>query len=152
METDDGGEHITYLPGEGDPHTIKWRGVEFRANTPVWSDNSDMIEAARTNRFFRVGDASHERRHDEAPQDAMEYRRHVLNWMKSVTTVDQLVTNWSADRSLRDKCEVADDDIRYLGTLIEPKLRDMRAAEGLSETAMASIWIKHGVLELPWRA
>ena len=50
-----GEDHVTYLPGEGDPPTTTWRGEEFRANVPVRITDPDHIEAARTNRFFRVG-------------------------------------------------------------------------------------------------
>ena len=82
----------------------------------------------------------------------MDYRGYVLEWMKSVSTIEDLVKHWAADRNLRVKCEVGEDDIRYLGTLIEPKLRQMRLQAGLSDTAVADIWVKHGVLDLPWRA
>jgi hypothetical protein len=50
------GQDVTYVPGEGDPVSVKWRGLEFKANTAVWVANSEMLDAALGNRFFRVGD------------------------------------------------------------------------------------------------
>jgi hypothetical protein len=49
------GEDVTYLPGPGDPPTIEWRGVEFRAGEAKRLTDIGHIEAARSNRFFRVG-------------------------------------------------------------------------------------------------
>ena len=146
------GEDVTYLPGDGDPAKTKWRGVEFHANVPVRIVDSDHIEAARGSRYFRVGNDGPKENPNEGPKDAMDYRGHVIEWMKRVETIEDLVKNWAADRNLRIKCEVGDDDIRYLGTLFEPKIRAMRNQEALNEAGVAAIWIKHGVLELPWRA
>lgn len=151
----DDGEDVVYMPGEGDPSSCKWRGIEFKANIPVRvreSDRPGMLEAARGNRFFRVGSEKSQNENFGPPKTAMEYRAYVVDWMKEVSTVDQLVAHWAADRQLRVTCEVGQDDIAYLGTLVEPKLKQMRMAEGLSESQAAELWIKHGVLELPWRA
>ena len=145
------GELVTYLAGDGDPATLKWRGVEFKANVPQRITDKAHIAAARTNRFFRVGNETKEAP-NAAPEDSMDYRAHVVEWMRGVTTVEGLVKNWAADRALRVKCEVGEDDVKFLGTLIEPKLRDMRNAEGLSHPQIAQLWMDHGVLELPWRA
>jgi hypothetical protein len=46
---------VTYLPGDGDPPTTQWRGVEFRAGETIRLTDPAHIEAAKTNRFFRVG-------------------------------------------------------------------------------------------------
>ena len=147
------GEDVTYLPGEGDPAKIKWRGMEFKANVPLRVVDEEHLEAARGNRYFRVGAGrTGEANPNLGPLDAMDYRGHVLEWAKTVDTVESLVKHWAADRNLRVKCQVGDDDVRYLGTIIEPKLRLMRNAEGLNEAGVAEIWIRHGVLELPWRA
>jgi hypothetical protein len=82
----------------------------------------------------------------------MEYRGHVVDWLKNVETIDQFVIKWAADRDLRETCEVGQDDVSYLGTLVEPKLRAMRLAEGKSENDVAGVFVKRGVLELPWRS
>ena len=146
------GEFITYVPRFGHSETTKWRGVEFTANVPVRITDESHIEAARANSFYRVGNEIRKDVPNGPPADAMEYRGHVMGWIGGVTTIEQLVTHWAADRDLRTKLEVGYDDIQYLGTLIEPKLRLMRHAEGLSQAQIADIWIKHGVLDLPWRA
>ena len=146
------GEDVVYLPGDGDPAKLIWRGIEFLANVAQRVLDPDHIEAARGNRYFRVGNEGPKENPNEGPKDSMDYRGYVLEWMKSVSTIEDLVKHWAADRNLRVKCEVGEDDIRYLGTLIEPKLRQMRLQAGLSDTAVADIWVKHGVLDLPWRA
>ena len=146
------GEYVTYLPDAGDPAIAICRGVEFKANVPTLVKDKDHIASARGSRFFRVGSDVVEENPNKAPQDAMDYRGHVLGWAKGVTTVEELVTRWARDRDLRMRCEVAHDDIQYLGTLIEPRLQKMRMAEGLSETQVAALWIKHGELVIPWKS
>ncbi|MBV8474519.1 MAG: hypothetical protein JO107_10270 [Hyphomicrobiales bacterium] len=149
----DEGEDVTYIPGPHDPVEVKWRGHAFKANVPKRVKDAEMIEAARGNRHFRVGaEALDAPNPNEPPKTAMGYRAWALNWMKGVESVDDLVSKWAGDRVLRQTCEVGSDDIAYLGTLIEPKLRALRLREGLDEQGVANIWIKHGVLELPWRA
>lgn len=146
------GEDLTYCPGEGDPNAIKWRGVEFKANVAVRVTDDEHISAARGNKFFRVGS---ERKNDApigSPKTAMEYRGHVVDWIKGCESVDQIAIHWAADRDLRVKCEIGRDDIDFLGTLVEPKLRALRMAEGLNEMQMAAVWVKHGVFEFPWRS
>ncbi len=146
------GEDVTYLPGEGDPHSVRWRGVEFKANVPVRITNASHLEAARGNRFYRVGAEASGEVNFGPPKTAMEYRGHVLDWLRSVETIDQLATHWAGDRNLRMACEVGQDDVSYLGTIVEPKLKALRLKEGLSDMDVAAVWVKHGVLDLPWRA
>lgn len=149
------GEELTYLPGPGDPPTTKWRGVEFKANIPVRVTVAEHIEAARTNRFFRVGkgDPNKPAGHNpnDGPKTAMEYRAHVVAWIKTCNSVEDLVKHWSDDRVLRQTCEVGDDDIKWLGTMAEPILRDLRMKQGMSDSDVARVWVKYGVLDLPWR-
>jgi hypothetical protein len=148
----DEGEDVVYTPGEGDPNTVKWRGIQFKANVPVRVTNAEHIEAARVNKFFRVGEARKNDAPIGSPKTAMEYRGHVVDWIKGCESVDQVAQHWAADRNLRVKCEVGQDDIDFLGTLVEPKLRALRLAEGLNEMQMAAVWVKHGVFEFPWRS
>lgn len=151
----DEGEELTYLPGPGDPATIKWRGVEFKANIPKRITDADHIAAARLNRFFRVGKDDPKdpgRNPNDGPKTPMEYRAHVIAWIKTCESVEDVVKHWSDDRVLRQTCEVGSDDITWLGAIVEPKLSDFRRKEGMSDAAVASVWIKYGVLDLPWRA
>lgn len=146
------GEDLTYVPGSDDPPTCKWRGREFRANVPMRIKDKSLIEAARVNRFFRVGGAGPEPGDNDPPKTAVQYRAHVVAWMKAVNTVDDLVVKWSEDRDMRRVCEVGHDDIDWLGRLFEPKLHHMRIEEQLSELDVAGVFVKHGILEIPWRS
>jgi hypothetical protein len=147
------GEDVVYHPGDGDPSSCKWRGVEFKANVPVRVMNADHVEAARGNKHFSVGsEDSGKGAPSGPPKTAMEYRAHVVDWMARVRSVDDIAKAWSADRPLREKCEVGQDDIAFLGTLFEPKLHQLRLAGGLSEVDVAGIWFRRGVMDLPWRS
>jgi len=146
------GEHVTYFPGRGDPDYAVWRGITFNAGEPVFVTDQSMVEAARGNRFFHVGEGKPQKDPLAPPVNAKEYRAHVVRWLKDTRSVDQLVGNWAGDRTLRQECEIGLDDIQWLGTLVEPKLRELSRAEGLDPSKVAEIWISHGILELPWRA
>jgi hypothetical protein len=146
------GELVMYCPSPGDPIKTKWRGVEFNANVPVRIFDAEHIEAARGNRQFSVGNKGPDDDNPGPPTTAMEYRGHVVDWLKTISTVDQFVAEWARDRTLRMACEVGVDDVNYLGTLIEPKLHAMRLAEGLSTNDVAAIFVKRGELEIPWRS
>lgn len=148
------GEDLTYLPGPGDPLTTHWRGVAFKAGETIRVTDPLHIEAARTNRFFRVGKGDPKdtgRNPNDGPKTAMEYRAHVVAWIKTCDSVEGLVKHWADDRVLRQTCEVGDDDVKWLGTLAEPVLYDLRRKQGMSDTDVARVWIKYGVLDLPWR-
>jgi hypothetical protein len=149
---DNAKERITYIPQEGDPHTTKWRGVEFKANVPYETSDADMIAVARGNKFFQVGDERNPDAPQGLPRDGMQYRGHVLGWFRTIESVEQLIRHWAGEQALRERCEVAFDDVAYLGTLIEPVLIRLRKAEGMSEKDVMNLWIKYGVLSLPWRA
>ena len=148
----DPGELVMYCPGAGDPTVTKWRGVEFKANVPVRIFDADHIEAARLNKTFSVGNSGPDDTAVGPPETAMQYRGHVVDWLKTVDSVDALAAKWAADRDLRGRCEVGLDDINYLGTIVEPKLHALRMAEGKSENDVATVWVKRGVLDIPWRS
>jgi len=144
-------ETITYMPGKGDPDVCSWRRMTFPAGVPVEVSDASMIKAARGNRYFHVGSGIPAKNPNRGPDDDMSYRGHVVEWLKETTTVDQLAEKWASEETLRQQCEIGDVGIRYLGTLIEPKLRDMALMEGLDSVAVAKLFIKHGILMLPWR-
>lgn len=151
-ETGFDGEDVTYIPGREDPPIAKWRGYEFMANVPLKIMDRDLIESARGNRFFRVGDQAPSGALNEPPKTSMQYRAHVLAWINAISTIDEMAKRWSADARLRTECEVGDDDIAWLGTLVEPRLHKMRMEAGLKEVDVAKIFVKHGVTQLPWRS
>lgn len=148
------GEDVTYTPGKGDPETVTWRGVEFTAGKPVRIKEMLHIDAARGNKHFRIGDGKSESELDKEPEDAVEYRAHVWRWINGpgMTRIDAICQKWSSESELRKKCEVGVDDVKMLGTLIEPKMKQLRMAEGLADMQVAQMWVAHGTLDLPWRA
>jgi hypothetical protein len=143
-------ETITYVPAEGDPAIVKWSNIVFEANKPQQVNghtgdplkkectkqerlNADVIERARKNRFFRVGPFNP---HDavkvekpEGPQNAAQYRLHASEWLKHVSSVEELNNKWIAEEPLRKQCEVGGDDIDYLMSLFTPKHAELRKRE-----------------------
>lgn len=146
------GEEIVYTPRAGDPETVSWRGHVFLANKPTTVRDQSLIAAARNNPFYRVGNSAPAVNRNDPPKTALEYRGYVVAWLKTVNSVQDLVTRWSNDRNLQHDCEVGSDDINYLGTLIDPEMRQLARQEGLTDQQVAGVWISHGILVLPWRS
>jgi hypothetical protein len=151
----DDGEDLTYLPGPQDPPSITWRGQVFRANVPKRIVDAEHLDAARGNKFFRVGksdpnDPDHNP-NDDPPATAMEYKAHVVAWLKTCDTVESVVKHWADDRQLRQACDVGEDDIKWLGTLAGPKLMEFKRREGMNDQNVAAMWVKYGFTEIPWR-
>lgn len=157
-------ETITYLPGQMDPPVIKWGGHTFHANTPKEITgnakgserdriNLQVIERARENKHFKVGSGSKARRPEKAlPTTAEEYRAYAVDWIKdpAIEHADELIGRFARDRELQLACEVGADDFSYLATLFMPRLHELSRADELSEPQVASLWINHGINQLPW--
>lgn len=156
-------ESITYLPGEGDPVTTTWCGHTFRANVPKDitgnPDGTDreqlnyhLIERARDNPSFKVGDARPKRKGGETPKTADEYRAYMAAWLQdiSIQHADQLIARFARDRELQAACDVGSSDFAIIATLFMPKLHDMAKADELTEGQVAQLWINHGINQLPW--
>jgi uncharacterized protein (DUF736 family) len=156
-------ESITYLPGDGDPSTVTWCGHTFRANvakeitghadgTDREQLNHQLIERARDNPHFKVGDARPKRTGREIPKTAEEYRAYMAAWLQdpSIQHADQLIARFAKDRELQAACEVGSDDFSLLATLFMPKLHEMAKADELTEGQVAQLWINHGINQLPW--
>jgi hypothetical protein len=144
-------ETITYVPGEGDPATVKWGGIVFEANKPQTINghtgdplkkectrqerlNADVIERARKNKFFRIG--AFDPRKDsvkveptEGPQNSAQYRQHAVTWFANVKSVEELDSKWIGEEPLRKECEVGGDDIDYLMSVFTPKRAELRKRE-----------------------
>jgi hypothetical protein len=157
-------ETVTYTPGPMDPSTVKWAGHTFQANVPKditgHADgtereklNHHLIERARENKHFTVGSARRPRRDADAlPKTSEEYKAYMVGWLKDpeIASTDQLIARFARDHDLQVACEVGHDDFSYLSTLFMPRLHELARADELSDPQVASIWISHGVNQLPW--
>ena len=128
-----GEDTVTYVPGEGDPIQVKWRGHAFRANVPKTIKNAEHLEAARGNPYLHVGPFD-PAKHGQPTvvkgppvTDGRSYRAHVVAWLKTCESAQDLVAKWAGDQKLRDLCEdIGAEDYAWLGTVIEPKLATLQ--------------------------
>jgi hypothetical protein len=115
--------------------------------------HAHLIERARDNKHFRVGTGPRVRRDLVAvPRTAEEYRGYFVEWLKdpAIQHADQLIARFAKDRELQLSCEVGSDDYSYLSTLFMPKLHDLARSDELTEQQVASLWLNHGIMQLPW--
>lgn len=148
------GEDVTYIPGPQDPASIRWRGILFQANVPIRIADDGHIDAARGNKFFRVGTGDKATQAEEPkpePTTPEAYRAWVIGWLDQVKTVDELLTKWSNDRYIRQNAQAGTLDIRQLGTIIDPRLNLMAKEQGLSDQQVGKLMLQHGLAEIPWR-
>lgn len=156
-------ETITYVPGPMDPVTVKWGGHVFQANVPKEITghaegnsrdqlNHSLIESARTNRHFTIGGERKKRDPLREPANADEYRKYCVDWLKdpAIATTDDLIARFARDRDLQKACEVGHDDYSYIATLFMPKLHELQRADELTDPQVATIWVNHGINQLPW--
>lgn len=124
------GENVTYVPGEGDPASIRWRGLTFHANIPLLITDEFHLLAAKGNKFFKVG----EFKPGDAvpveetglPKTSDQYRAHCVAWLKKVETTDELNRRWEGEEMLRRDCGVGTDDYDYLSSLLTPKRAELK--------------------------
>lgn len=145
-------ELVTYLPGPMDPPTTKWLGHTMHANVPKpITCHPDHMEIARGNKFFSVGNAPRARESNKPPKTSEEYRAYMIAWLgQKYDHTSDLIARFVRDRELQIACEVGADDYAYLGTLFMPKLHELARADEFSEQQVASMWLQHGVNQLPW--
>lgn len=159
-------ETITYVPGPMDPSVVKWGGMTFQANVPKEVTGHaegttaqqlahQVIERARENKHFRVGEGASSRPRREAvtlPKTSEEYRAYVVGWLKdpAIEHASDLIARFARDRELQAACEVGHDDFAYIATLFMPRLHELAKADELSEAQVSSLWINHGFNVLPW--
>lgn len=150
------GELVTYLPGEGDPSSVKWNGHIFNAHVPKRITDEGMIASAKGNKFFHVGHFDAAARQvalsavAELPATADQYRAHVVNWLKNVKTIHEMVTQWAAEHDLREACGVGSDDYSFIGSLFNPKMHELQQAAELNNTQLADLWRTYRVFQLPF--
>jgi hypothetical protein len=98
-------ETVTYTPGPGDPNETTWMGHKFKAHVPHPVRNAALIEKARGNKFFHVGDfdpAKHAYKETVAePKTAEAYRAWAVNWLRDVENVDALCERWANEAKMR---------------------------------------------------
>lgn len=162
-------ETLTYVPGEGDPASTKWGGHTFHANTPkeirghtegtrAEQINAQIIELARNNPFFRVGNERAPRREvPKEPTTPAEYKAYFVGWLKTFHPMDAegaladgLVGRFARDRKLHESCEIGADDFAFISDLFMPRLHEFAKADGLDAKGVAAVWLRHGYNQLPW--
>jgi hypothetical protein len=153
-------EQVTYIPGEGDPVSTKWHGIVFHANVPKTINKPILIEQARGNRFFKVGEFDPAR--DKVatievsdPKTPGEYRAHFVAWFNKLSVndtngINQMVAMWAKEQPMREMCEVGTDDYSYIGTLFNPKMHQLMMAANINPGQLAELWARHGVQQLPF--
>lgn len=129
----DADEKVTYTPGPGDPLEVVWMGHKFKAHVPHPVRNAKLIDMAKANRFFHVGEfdpAKHAYQETIAePKTAEAYRAWAVGWLKNVTSVDELCERWANEARMRNKLEVGYDDFYYMSHLFQSRLDDLLRRE-----------------------
>jgi hypothetical protein len=160
-------ETVTYVPGPMDPVIVTWCGHKFEANvskeikghaggTDREKLNANLIESARNNRLFRIGNEKPKRNALKDPATAEEYRIYMVEWLQAPdlnspsTHAEDLIARFAKDRELQVKCGVGTDDYEYLGTLFMPKLHQLAKRDELNDTQIGSVWLRYGFNTLPW--
>src|SRR5262245_32102253 len=65
------------MPAEGDPPTVRWCGHTFHANVPKDVTHAGLIQAARMNKFFKVGEFDPNDDHVKSQPQATKSRASV---------------------------------------------------------------------------
>jgi hypothetical protein len=119
-------EQITYLPGPEDANSTTWMRHVFHAHQPKTVTNPELIEKARNNPWFKVGhfdvqtDARTKIEPTPFPKTAGQYKVYALDWSKKSESVDALDMRWAEEEKLRRECDVDEEDIDYLRSVIGP--------------------------------
>lgn len=155
-------ETITYVPGPMDPSQVVWAGHTFHANvgkdirghaagTEREKLNASLIESARTNPRFTVGNAKPKRDAAREPATPEEYRSYFAEWLKKpFDHAEELIARFAVDRDLQVICGVGADDYDFMGALLMPKLHELAKGDELTETQLSGGWIRYGYNQLPW--
>lgn len=158
-------ETITYIPGQGDPVTVKWAGQTFHANVPkeLTGDasgsetaqlNHHIITTARNGHphFVAGGGDAKPRASRKAPKTAEEYRAHVAKWLQDpdIDTPEKLIGKFAKEREMQAACEVGTTDYELIGQLLMPRLGDLAKHSDMTEQQVAQAWLRAGITQLPW--
>lgn len=156
-------EMVTYVPGRDDPVQVVWCGHTFVANVPKEIKghpsgtereklNAGLIEAARGNKLFVVGNAKPKRDAVKQPETSEEYRAYFVDWLKAshFDHAEELIQRFAKDRERQASCGVGTDDFEFMATLFMPRLHELARADELNEPQLAAVWVRNGYNTLPW--
>jgi len=122
---------ITYTPRfDGDPFNTVVEGIRFEANKPRSVSNAVIIEMARTNPWFRVGDEKQAPLPSYGkPRTDIEYRRYAIEWIQAAKGSDEVKRRWDAEEDLRTDCDVGTDDLDFLAPYYSSRVEQLEKAE-----------------------
>lgn len=127
-------EKVTYTPGPEGPMETVWMGHKFKAHVPHEVKNAALVEKARANKFFHVGEfdpQQHAYREVVAePKSAEAYRAWAVNWAKGIWldpkgTIDDMCERWANEARMRNRLEVGFDDFHYMSSLFQPMVDEL---------------------------
>jgi hypothetical protein len=127
---------VTYIPGEGDPHTTRVHGVLFRANVPVEIagdkkveqlisvardtehgerrtsklSNMPLVKLLATNPQFSVeGEAQAKHlKPSRRIESAEDYQAYALEWINQQQDIQAMDDRWDKEQPLRDELTIDD--------------------------------------------
>jgi hypothetical protein len=94
---------ITYLPDPEDPPSVRWQGHVFHANMPKKVHQSALIEKARANRFFRVGNSPRQGTVSTAPISVPRRRRPQVTFSEIDRIADDVAHELEYPPLMEDK-------------------------------------------------
>ena len=122
-------EKVTYTPAPGDPPETEWMGHKFRANIPHPVTNARLVEMAKGNRFFHVGefDPARDAYKDVVvkPETAEAYRAWAVTWFKQMNSIEEFAERWANEAKMRARLEVGFDDYHYISSIAQPKIDEL---------------------------
>ena len=125
------GVEITYVPRlDGDPFNTSVEGIRFEANKPRLVSNPAVIEMAKTNPWFKVGDRAPAPLPTYGkPQNDIEYRRYAIEWMQKAKSSDEVRRRWDAEEDLRSTCDIGTEDLDFLAPYYQSRVEQLVKAE-----------------------
>lgn len=141
---------VTYIPGDGDPHTVKWAGITFKGHMPVTvplthsisvpirkehvladgtvqSRNVEtqvsLVSLAKTNPSFIVDGEQAQKKAGTArtPTDDKEYRGYAISWIAASNSAKEMDTRWAGEGPLREACGIESKDLAYILPFFEAR-------------------------------
>lgn len=126
---------VTYKPGPEDPAETTWNGHKFSANVPRavidTGEPHGMIALAKGNMCFEVeGHDKKEKVPAGSPKTPEAYKAYAVNWFKQARTAADFEARWEDEEEMREAAGVGSDDLDWLASLSEPRLAELKKADG----------------------